>query len=113
LCSKLLDPAARHSRLGSFIEARLTAMQRLYGRALRGALQRPALIIAVLAGTIVASGLLFTRIPSEFTPREDRGNMFIAVTAPEGSSFEYTQRQLLEIEQRLMPLVEAGEIMRL
>ncbi|MDX9873430.1 MAG: efflux RND transporter permease subunit [Spongiibacteraceae bacterium] len=113
LCSKLLDPAARHSRLGSFIEARLTAMQRLYGRALRGTLQRPALIIAVLAGTIVASGLLFTRIPSEFTPREDRGNMFIAVTAPEGSSFEYTQRQLLEIEQRLMPLVEAGEIMRL
>jgi multidrug efflux pump len=36
----------------------------------------------------------------------------IAAT-PEGSSFEYTVDQVLQIEERLMPLVDSGEVRRL
>ena len=35
------------------------------------------------------------------------------ITAPEGSSFDYTQRHVDAIEERLMPLVESGEISRM
>src|SRR5205085_5237338 len=52
------------------------------------------------------------RIPSELAPQEDRGMVQIFVTAPEGSSIQYTDRQLREVEAIAMDEVRNGNARR-
>jgi multidrug efflux pump len=52
-------------------------------------------------------------IPNEYAPKEDRGAFFVLVNGPEGATYDYMKEYMDEIEQRLTPLVEAGEIKRL
>jgi multidrug efflux pump len=67
----------------------------------------------VLLASLAASALLFLEVPREYAPQEDRGLLFMRITTPEGSSFEYTVKQVEEVERRLMPLVDSGDIRRL
>jgi multidrug efflux pump len=77
------------------------------------ALRRPALALGVLAVMVASSVVLYRTLPAEFAPQEDRGSFFMFMNAPEGSSYQYTQRHVDEIEKRLMPLVERGDIERM
>ncbi len=80
---------------------------------LRGALRHKwfvgLIFVAILAGT----QWLLDEIPSEYAPKEDRGAFFVLVNGPEGATYDYMKEYMDEIERRLMPLVEAGEIKRL
>ena len=60
-----------------------------------------------------ASAWLLQAIPSEYAPKEDRGVFYLLVNGPEGASYEYIAEYMAEIETRMMPLVESGEISRL
>lgn len=71
------------------------------------------IVMIAFAAIIALMGFLYTQIPNEYAPREDRGAFFILVNGPEGASYEYTEEYMTEIEKRLMPYVESGEIMRL
>jgi len=113
LCSKLLRSDEKESKLTHFVRARVATLQQRYRRRLTRVIRRPGIVGIVLLGILGACGLLFTQIPSEFAPKEDRGVFFMVITGPEGSSYERTLRYVDEIEERLMPLVEAGEIKRL
>jgi len=93
---------------GAFARAR-DAYRTLLARVLH----HPWLAVLVILLVGVAGVLLFRALPIEFAPREDRGSFFMFMNAPEGSSYDYTQRQVDMIEQRLMPLVERGEIERM
>jgi multidrug efflux pump len=48
----------------------------------------------------------------EFAPTEDRGVLFFGIDAPEGASLEYTERQLLAVEEILAREKEKGDIKR-
>ena len=52
------------------------------------------------------------RIPSELAPQEDRAMVRIFVTAPEGSSIQYLDRQLRQVEEIAMAEVENGNARR-
>ena len=62
------------------------------------------------AALLGATVWLFGELPNEYTPQEDRGNFFILVNGPEGATFDYMQDYMDEIEARLLPLVDEGEI---
>ena len=62
---------------------------------------------------VVGTIFIYPQIAQEFTPQEDRGAFFVTVSGPEGSSFNYIEEYMTEIEQRLMPYVESGEFKRL
>ncbi|HEY8192280.1 MAG TPA: efflux RND transporter permease subunit [Alphaproteobacteria bacterium] len=85
-------------------------IRRSYMRLLGMALRRPGIVagifILLLAGTV----LIFSRIPHEYTPKEDRGAFNIMVNGPEGASFSYMEEYMDEIERRLLPYTEGGEI---
>ena len=66
-----------------------------------------------MVATLVATFFLFKLVPSELAPPEDRGIFMVPVIAPEGSSFAYSKGYMDEIERRLRPLVESGEVKRL
>ncbi len=83
--------------------------RRLLGRALRWPLLVAIVFVSLLAGTY----WLFNQIASEYAPKEDRGAFFVIVNGPEGATYEYMSEYMDEIEARLMPLVDNGEITRL
>jgi len=93
---------------------------RVFGRAqlryrlwLAAVLGRPGLALGVLVLMLAATAALYRALPSEFAPQEDRGTFFMFMNAPEGSSYQYTQRHVDQIEALLMPMVERGEIERM
>lgn len=76
-------------------------------------LRRPWLSILVFIAIITASLFYSQNVAREYVPKEDRGAFYIMIKGPEGASFEYMQSYMNEIEERMMPLVESGEIKRL
>lgn len=88
-------------------------MVRQYRPVLRLFVKRPLLIVPILLAAMFASYGLFQQLPEEYAPREDRGAFFIFVSGPEGATHDYMKTYLDEIEARLMPLVESGEVNRL
>jgi len=113
LASKVLRPTAREGRVAGFMARLEERMCDVYGRTLARVLRRPALVIAGLVGVVAGAVALFQAVPSEYVPAEDRGAFFLLVEGPEGASYEYMDTYMAEIERRLMPLVERGEVQRL
>ncbi|MDX1649719.1 MAG: efflux RND transporter permease subunit, partial [Myxococcota bacterium] len=113
LASKLLRRTSQEGRVArgmGRLEERLRAG---YGRALGAALRHP-LVVAVSFLLVLGGALaLFRAIPSEYAPQEDRGAFFVMVQGPEGATYDYMSAYMTEIESRLMPLVERGEVKRL
>ncbi|WP_044409092.1 efflux RND transporter permease subunit [Thiomicrospira microaerophila] len=86
---------------------------RAYRPALHLALRFPFIIGLLFAATLYGAYQLIQLLPEEYAPREDRGAFFVMVSGPEGATHEYMKTYLEEVEARLMPLVEAGEVNRL
>jgi len=113
LASKLLRPKNQNNRIVTFIDAGLAAARGVYERLLRAVLRARLAALGVMLALFAAAGWLYTQIPSEYAPFEDRGVFFVMIDGPEGASFAYMADYVNEIEARMMPLVEAGEIDRL
>ncbi len=87
-------------------DAFFSGLNRVYTRTLRRALAHPLLMMGGAVAAVIASAVLFRMLPSELLPVEDRGLGFGVVIAPEGSTLDYTDRYMREIEARLMALPE-------
>lgn len=68
-----------------------------YRRLLEGFMKVRWVAPLILVGTAVAIWLLWMAIPSEMAPLEDRSNIRITSTAPEGATFEYMNRYADEL----------------
>lgn len=113
MCAALLH---RHDQVNPLTRAMDRGLERLrlwYQQMLRNSIASPGPALLLIAGSLLLCGWLFQNLPEEFAPPEDRGIFMVPVIAPEGSSFAYSKGYMEEIERRLMPLVESGEIKRL
>jgi multidrug efflux pump len=113
LASKVLPQAGSRARLSHAVDAVFARVRRGYHSTLQVALRHAWVVGLLFAGILGGSVWLFERIPDEYAPREDRGVFYLMVTGPEGSSYQYIAAYMTEIEQRMLPLVESGEISRL
>ncbi len=118
LASKLLKPRDESpprgfARIPAAIDAGFMGLRRGYGWLFDRLVGRPILVGLLLAGIIAGSYVLLREIESEYVPTEDRGGFFVQVRGPEGASYEYMERYLDEIERRLIPYTESGEVTRL
>ena len=113
LCSKMLSAEHVSNRLSNRVEGFTGKLENGYRKLLERLIPRPWLTVLVLLTSLAASALLFLEVPREYAPQEDRGLLFMRITTPEGSSFEYTVKQVEEVERRLMPLVDRGDLRRL
>ncbi|OKZ41048.1 MAG: acriflavin resistance protein [Odoribacter sp. 43_10] len=68
-----------------------------YRRALEGFMKYRWIAPLILIGSGVVIWLLWQAIPSEMAPLEDRSNIRITSTAPEGATFEYMSRYADEL----------------
>ena len=116
LASKLLKPVQpRKARptVSHLVDAGFTLIRRAYGVVLRRLVKWPVIAGLLLALTSLGSWVLLGQLEREYAPREDRGSFFVAVRGPEGASFEFMERYMDEIERRLLPYTETGEVNRL
>ncbi|MCI5045955.1 MAG: efflux RND transporter permease subunit [Aquisalinus sp.] len=82
----------------------------IYSRSLQVSLNRP-LSSVVLAITVGGIGLwIFTQLESELVPTEDRGQITVFATGPDGVGLSYMERQAAQIEERLQPYIDDGTI---
>ncbi|MCL1142595.1 efflux RND transporter permease subunit [Shewanella gaetbuli] len=113
MCSKLLKPADQDTALMRFVDNLMDKLTQHYTKTLTTAFKHPVLVSLLLLCAFAMSGYLFNKVPQEFAPQEDRGSMFLIVNGPQGATFEYIEKYMDEIEGRLMPLVESGDVKRL
>ncbi|MFV0595855.1 efflux RND transporter permease subunit [Shewanella sp.] len=113
MCSKLLKPASQDSWLVRKVDGIMTGISRGYQSSLEKAMARPVLMSVLVLIALGSSVLLAQKVPQEFAPQEDRGSLFLMVNGPQGASYEYIESYMNEVENRLMPLVDSGDIKRL
>lgn len=115
ICAKLLKAknGDGNSGLTRITDKAFATLQRRYQNTLSGALHAPVATVLIVLVALALCGYLFKQLPQEFAPKEDRGVFYMIIKGPEGASFDYTKERTLDIEERLMPLVESGEVQRL
>ena len=113
LASKVLRESEGENRLTRMIDHNFSVVNGWYRRMLTFVLRHSWLAIAGFLLVVATCVLLVRIIPQEYTPNEDRGSFFTFVRGPEGATFEYMSPYMNEVERRLMPYVDRGEIQRL
>ncbi|MGA1014228.1 MAG: efflux RND transporter permease subunit [Limisphaerales bacterium] len=112
MASRILRPMVHEKKgmTGAF-EGFMQVLSRGYTDILHWILGRAlAIRCMLLAGLAVAlllaSYLLYTHLEGDFLPEEDKGRLLCFVIAPEGSTSEYTNRMLLQMEEILSEVPE-------
>ncbi|HEY5545359.1 MAG TPA: efflux RND transporter permease subunit, partial [Gemmatimonadaceae bacterium] len=109
MCSLLLKPTHDHGRVYLFFERLFDASRNFYGTTLRWTMRQRGLMLAGSAVFLVLIGVIYTKVPQGFIPRQDTGVIFGNLRAPEGVTFaelEQRQRRSAEIVRK-HPDVEA------
>ena len=112
LASKILRPARTEGWVARQVNAAMDALRRSYHDTLEMMLGRPmAAAGAGLAVLVVGLGAwsLFSVLPEELVPPEDRGRVSVRVEGPEGSGYDYTRNIMMQVEPMLETYRANGE----
>jgi HAE1 family hydrophobic/amphiphilic exporter-1 len=98
LCSRYLEVQEKHGRVYWALAHLFDAVDRAYRRTLGWALRHRAVVLVAGLLAFAAAIPIFQGLPRELAPQADEGRFLIAIRAPLGSSIDYTERKLREIE---------------
>ena len=106
LCSKLIKNKEKIDEEPMLIRK----FRKFYRESLLESQKNPKRVYLFSVMMIVISVLLFQVVQKELAPTEDRGIFIISITAPEGSTLNYTDSIVRQVEKTLKPYVENKEI---
>ncbi|KAB2660078.1 MAG: efflux RND transporter permease subunit [Verrucomicrobia bacterium] len=128
MAARILKPVdkARHGAVFNFFERLFDGTASAYGRLLRplvrlservaAPLRRQAWPVRAAAGLLLVAALgavstvavapLFAALEKEFLPDEDKGRLFCFMFTPNGSTAEFTDRQLRKMERYMAEIPE-------
>jgi len=89
LSTKILNKGAEKNRFYRFTEPFFLKMNSIYKESLESFMKVRWVAFAIMAASAILIGILYSALPKELAPMEDRGQLRIFATAPEGASFEY------------------------
>lgn len=75
-------------------------------RILKGCMRVKPLVIAGFVLLIALTFWVFKQVPTGFIPNEDQGYFIVTVQGPEGTSINYTQKIMDQVNARLRPVEE-------
>ncbi len=81
-------------------------LDRIYAATVTWSLRHRLIVVVLAVAVVGASAWLFRLLPRELVPIEDRGTAFGIIIAPEGSTLEYTDSYMRQVEATLLPLPE-------
>ena len=97
LATKMLKYQEKKNWFYRKTEPFFEGMNNLYSRSLKAFLKRRVIAIPIVAVTMILIGVLWSQIPSEMAPLEDRSQITITTRAAEGASYEYIRDYTEEI----------------
>ena len=106
LCSKLLDTSNSLDLEPTVV----SKFRNYYKKSLMDSQNNPKKVYIFSLVMILISVLIFQFINKELAPTEDRGVFIIIVSTPEGSTLQYTDSIVKEVESTLEPYKEKEEI---
>ena len=109
LGSKFLDNKTKSNFLVRWFGKFFNGFSNFYSETLNFWLNKKKTIITFIIIMIVGSGALYNYTKKELLPSEDRGAYLVIGFTDEGSSFEYTQKRAIDVEQRLIPLLKSED----
>ncbi|WP_242926949.1 efflux RND transporter permease subunit [Pontibacter vulgaris] len=89
----------KKTKFYNFTEPYFQKMNAGYASALSGFMQRKWLSFPIIIFCIGLIGLFYTILQKETAPYDDRSMLRVQVSAPEGASYEYTDRFMQELTQ--------------
>ncbi len=106
LCSRYLRLERRPGSVSRGIERALVSVRSGYEAALDWSLRHRSAVGLVLLAILGANAWLLSRLPRDFVPTEDRGQILVFIRAPEGATTYYTLEALRLVEDVLLGIPE-------
>lgn len=107
LCAHFLNDKVIHT--SGLLEAWMQRLQNLYKQLLVKLFIYPKTVLALsFSLTALISILLVALLGKEFMPTGDRGSFIIELTAPQGSTLDYSAQQLSQVEEMLSERAEVA-----
>jgi hydrophobe/amphiphile efflux-1 (HAE1) family protein len=108
VAGRVLKPKSdvQHGAMFRMFERGFDRISARYERTLGWVLRHRLLVMVVGGLSVVASRYLFLNLDNEFLPEEDKGRMITFALTPQGSTPEFTNRQVQQIEQILLDTPE-------
>ncbi|MDZ7719681.1 MAG: efflux RND transporter permease subunit, partial [Balneolaceae bacterium] len=102
LATKILSQGANKNRFYKMTEPFFIRINNIYKNSLASFMKVRWMAFVILAAAFGIIALFYVNIPKELAPLEDRGQLRIFATAPEGASFEYMDNYV----DRMIKVVE-------
>jgi multidrug efflux pump len=99
LCAKVLRVPHEHGAVFKMLEAGFNAVADRYARLLQTALRHRGVVVAGTVVTVAMAFVLYKNLKQELIPDDDRGFFLVVAFGPEGSSLDYTDGYVRQIEQ--------------
>ncbi|MGJ7901171.1 efflux RND transporter permease subunit [Lysobacter sp. 1R34A] len=101
MSSKFVRPHSeeKSNPVNRWVNARLDGVSRRYKGLLDRTVERPWLFGVLLLIALALSFGLFKLVPSELAPQEDRGSFQVSIVGPEGAGYDYTVKQVQQVEK--------------
>ena len=101
LCSRYLKVEKQHGRIYHLFDRVLGGLDRIYITLLDRALRHRWHVVALTVAVVGSSTFFFMNVGKTFSPEEDEGRFRISLRTPRGSSIDYTDAKLREVEEVL------------
>ncbi|WP_296596282.1 efflux RND transporter permease subunit [Phenylobacterium sp.] len=115
LASKLLRPAHGEGWIARHVDSAMSRLKASYHASLESMLGKRIVSFGA-SGLVVVLGLIafgiFTVLPRELTPEEDRRRAQVMIMGPEGAGFDYTVSAFKQVEKVLNRYREEGVLER-
>ena len=98
LCSRYLEVAEKHGAAYMALERFFLGMENLYRRSLAWSIAHRWKVMAGALLVTLSSAYFFRALPVELAPQQDEGKFFVNIRTPLGSSIQYTEGRLREVE---------------
>ncbi len=108
LASRMLEKPPAHGRGPLVFIGNMLAG--FYRRTLSACLNAPLAVFTLASVFVLAGALVFFSLNQELTPQEDRSIALMRVNTANGVSLAYTDDQMAQIEERIAPLIQSGEV---
>jgi len=99
LSTKILKTRHKHGKVYNFTERFFVRLNSAYQNSLNSFLNRKFISLVILTASIVSIYFLWKNIPAEMAPLEDRSQLSINITTPEGSTYEYNEQYAEEVTE--------------
>ncbi|MEW6469581.1 MAG: efflux RND transporter permease subunit [Bacteroidota bacterium] len=111
LNARLIRKTNRKSRFYEMTEPFFVNMVAGYRRSLDNFLKKRWLAIPIILTAIAAIFGVGSLLQSELAPLEDRGWLRLSVTAPEGASYDYTDRFILKLTEEINDSIPEKQVL--